>query len=461
MLKRFQQIATKIPLYYEQFKRKGNAAVLARGAVSSFILKVLGMGLAFGVQVVAARWLGAERYGNYVYVIAWMNFLVLLGKLGFDSTSVRFIAAYCGQQEWGLLRGFLNYSSRIIVVASVGAAFCLGFGAWLFRSQISTEVLYSFWIASAMLPAMTALTIQESRLLALRKVWQAQLPQVILRPLFLLIGLALLTIGVKQLNESIFMALTLAATVGSLGIITLFFKKLMPKEINLAKTQFNAKEWLRMSQAMVLVSGFTLILAQSDIVMIGSLVGSKETGLYTVAAKIAGLLIFPLVAINSILAPLVADLYTQQNRQELQRIVSLGLQCVFLSTLSITIVLTIWGKTILSSFGAEFFSGYPILLILIVGQLINAMAGPVSLLLNMTGYHNDATKVLAVSATLNIILNAILIPSYGSVGASVATVISTTLWNVAMAFIVWHRIKIVAVATPSFFLNKLINFKNK
>ncbi|NJM88012.1 MAG: oligosaccharide flippase family protein, partial [Hydrococcus sp. RU_2_2] len=143
----------------------------------------------------------------------------------------------------------------------------------------------------------------------------------------------------------------------------------MPKEINLAKTQFNAKEWLRMSQAMVLVSGFTLILAQSDIVMIGSLVGSKETGLYTVAAKIAGLLIFPLVAINSILAPLVADLYTQQNRQELQRIVSLGLQCVFLSTLSITIVLTIWGKTILSSFGAEFFSGYPILLILIVGQL--------------------------------------------------------------------------------------------
>ncbi|NJM87069.1 MAG: hypothetical protein HC847_07645, partial [Hydrococcus sp. RU_2_2] len=123
--------------------------------------------------------------------------------------------------------------------------------------------------------------------------------------------------------------------------------------------------------------------------------------------------------------------------------------------------IAIAGKPILGLFGSEFRESYFLLLIHLFGQLVNAMAGPVALLLNMTGYHNDATKVLAVSATLNIILNAILIPSYGSVGASVATVISTTLWNVAMAFIVWHRIKIVAVATPSFFLNKLINFKNK
>lgn len=454
-------MATKMPLYYQQFQRKGNAAVLARGAASSFILKILGTGLAFCVQVVAARWLGAESYGNYVYVLAWMNFLTLLGKLGFDSTSVRFIAAYCGQQEWGLLRGFLHYSSRITLVASVGAAFCLGFGAWVFRSQISTEVLYSFWIASAMLPAMTTLTLQENRLLALRKVWQAQLPQAILRPLLLLIGLALLALSIKKLDESTFMALTLAATVGSLGTIALFFKKLMPKEINVAKTQFNSKEWLRMSQAMVLVGGFALILSQSDIVMIGSLVGSKETGLYTVAARIASLLVFPLVAVNSILAPLAADLYAKQACQELQRIVTLGVQCVFLSTLSITIVLIICGKTILSSFGVEFSSSYPMLVILIAGQLVNAMAGPVGLLLSMTGYHNDAIKVLGISATLNIALNVILIPNYGAVGASVATAISTILWNVVMAFIVWYRMKIVAVAIPRFLLHKLIDFKSK
>jgi O-antigen/teichoic acid export membrane protein len=75
----------------------------------------------------------------------------------------------------------------------------------------------------------------------------------------------------------------------------------------------------------------------------------------------------------------------------------------------------------------------PALLILAGGQLINALAGSVGLLMAMTGHQVESSIVLAVSAGLNVGLNYLLIPRYGLVGAALATGISTVVWNVTLA----------------------------
>jgi O-antigen/teichoic acid export membrane protein len=188
--------------------------------------------------------------------------------------------------------------------------------------------------------------------------------------------------------------------------------------------------------------------------MIGALVGTTETGLYTAARKIAGLLIFPLMAVNSILAPMVVALYKSNSRAKLQSTVSLAVNSIFFLTAAIALVTAIAGQPILGLFGSEFRGAYFLLLIHLFGQLINAMAGPVALLLNMTGYHNDTAKILLVSTFVNIILNALLIPDYGAVGASIATAVATILWNVAMAIIVWQKMRIISIVMPKFLLPK-------
>ncbi|MDJ0715937.1 MAG: flippase [Prochloraceae cyanobacterium] len=451
-----QGVKTKIASYYKRLMGQGNVAVLMRGAGSSFTVKILGIGLGFGVQAVAARLLGVESYGNYAYVLAWTNILALLGKIGFDTVSVRFVATYYSQQEWGLLRGFLRYSSAIILISSTSVAVCLGFGAWLLRENLSRELLHTFWVASVMLPVISTLKIQESRLQALRRIFQAQFPQAVLRPLIILIGLITLTLWAENVNSSSFMSLNLVATAIALGTISFVWKKTIPGEIKLVKASYKSKEWLRIGQAMILIAGFQVVLSQSDVAMIGTFVGTKETALYAVAARIAGLLIFILIGVNSVLGPLVASLYAQKSHVELQRIVNLGVNFVFFSTLLIAIVLTLWGKIILNLFGEEFSSSYPILVILLLGQLVNAMAGPVGLLLAMTGHHEDASRILGISAIVNLILNALLIPNCGALGAAVATAISTALWNVIMSVLVWQRIKIISVAVPKFIISSRI-----
>jgi O-antigen/teichoic acid export membrane protein len=50
----------------------------------------------------------------------------------------------------------------------------------------------------------------------------------------------------------------------------------------------------------------------------------------------------------------------------------------------------------------------------------------------MTKHQNDAALILLGAVVLNILLNLILVPSFGMEGAAIATATSTAAWNLAM-----------------------------
>jgi O-antigen/teichoic acid export membrane protein len=60
----------------------------------------------------------------------------------------------------------------------------------------------------------------------------------------------------------------------------------------------------------------------------------------------------------------------------------------------------------------------------------------------MTGYQKYTFIGVAVSAILNIILNAALIPQWGAEGAAMATAISTVVWNILLVSFVQKKLNI-------------------
>ena len=86
-------------------QRKGPGAILARGAGGAFIADALGRVFAFGLQLLLARLMGVEQYGIFAYVLAWLNILVLVAKLGLDTMLVRFVPIYKIEHRWSLLYG--------------------------------------------------------------------------------------------------------------------------------------------------------------------------------------------------------------------------------------------------------------------------------------------------------------------------------------------------------------------
>ena len=86
---------------------------------------------------------------------------------------------------------------------------------------------------------------------------------------------------------------------------------------------------------------------------------------------------------------------------------------------------------ILGIFGEEFNLGSTALIILCIGQLFNAICGPVGSILQMTGRQKAFQNILFIALIINITLNILLVEKHGINGVATATAISLTFWNIA------------------------------
>ena len=136
-----------IGVLLERITGKGVGAVLVRGASAAFVVQVIGAGISLLAQIFIARVLGANSYGEYIYVITWLNILLLLGKIGFDQSTLRFVASYRGLEKWGLLRGFLRRSQQLSLLFSLATSFIAICITWLLKNQIENKLIIVFFLA--------------------------------------------------------------------------------------------------------------------------------------------------------------------------------------------------------------------------------------------------------------------------------------------------------------------------
>jgi O-antigen/teichoic acid export membrane protein len=93
-------------------------------------------------------------------------------------------------------------------------------------------------------------------------------------------------------------------------------------------------------------------------------------------------------------------------------------------------------------FGPDFVIGYQAMIILCIGQMINAGSGSVGFMLIMTGRPLANTFNSWISCLINVLLNFFLIPRYGIIGAAVAVALSISLLQLLRLLQVWIFLKL-------------------
>lgn len=395
-------------------------------------MKAVGAGLSFGSHVVLARILGAESFGVYVYALNCANIAVLLGTLGFGTASVRFVAEYISQRRWNVLREYLHYSRRVTAFLSTGIAALFGWWA-AFWWVGEPEPLWTFLVAAMAIPVLAQINVADAELRGLKQVVRAQIPSSVVIPAGLIAGVALAYAALGVQPTGVFaMGVHVAMAIAGLGLVHWFRRQAMPAlpdESDGSVLKGRRAQWWITARDMVLISGFNIILLRADTIMVGSIIDPEAAGIYSVASKIAFLLIFGLVAVNSILSPVVSDLYAKGQHRALQNSVRRGAQAAFAFAVFTTLGIFLFQDEILRMFGAEFVAGRWAMWALLGGQLANAFVGPALVLLNMTGHQRVSAWILGASAALNVGLNAILIPIFGLEGAGIATMTTIVVWN--------------------------------
>jgi O-antigen/teichoic acid export membrane protein len=164
--------------------------------------------------------------------------------------------------------------------------------------------------------------------------------------------------------------------------------------------------------------------------------------------KLAFLTSITLNATNSISMPKFAELHASGSRGELAGVMRRTTKLLFFSTIPILAVLTIAGRPILGSFGTEFEQGYVILVVLVVGQVISTISGPVGNLLQMSGFERHFLVILSIFAVVNIALNLALIPPLGILGAALASAVTLSAKNIVCVIFIYRKLGFVSIYVP-------------
>lgn len=416
---------------------------LVHGTFVSFMIQGSGAGLMFASDVLLARILGVGDYGIYATVLAWIQVLVVVSLVGSNHLLLRYVPAYIAADNWGHLRGVVSFATRSSIVISLSIVFTTVCLLYIWENSFELGLNMAIIAGIAALPFYALAAQRQAILRGLHRVASALFPEHIARPL-LLIVLLLLGFWVVKIPVSAHMALGINfLAIGTASMLGWYWqRKAMPIGMAGLQPVYSCHEWLRVAVPLFLIAGMQILITRLDIIMLGGVIGREQAGIYAAASRISDVVVFALASANSIVAPMIAGMYAKNDMQGLQKVMTSLAKGIFIFTIPLVVFIGIMGTTILGIFGPAYQAAYVPLIILVIGQMINALSGPVGFLMGMTGHQQQSLYIFSVATVLNIVLNLILIPSHGMFGAALATGITTVLWNVAMLTFVRRRLGI-------------------
>jgi len=423
-------------------------ARLVRGALGSAGIQAINRVLLLGLGIVLARGLGPDGYGIYAAAIAIMSLLMVLAEGGVPSLLMREVAAAEGQGNWGLVRGALQRGIQFVAFTATSIAGLGLLAVALLADRLDPTTVFTTWLMLLVLPVAALAKASNHGLRGLRRVLTAQALDGILRPMLVIVVVVTLFMAWPELQKpySAMGAQLIAAMIVLVFGLILLHRNL-PDMARAVNPDYKDMEWLRRAVPFTLIGGAGIINSQTDIVMLAWLANAEDVGMYRVAVQGAALVAFGLQSANAVVAPQFSRLYAQGEMARLQYLVTQSARFVLLAAIPIALALILAGATLVSwVFGHEFAAAYGPLEILTVGQLVNAGFGSVGFLLNMTGHERIAANILWKSALLNMLLNALLIPFFGMMGAALATAISLVTWNLFLYREVRYHLNISSTA---------------
>lgn len=422
---------------------KNDVEKIAKEGGISLLGNILGKGLFFVTQIVIVRLFGTEVFGLYVLGITVAKMIEIVSRFGLDFGSMRFVSIY-HKDDAARTKGIILSSMGISFIGSIVIGVLLYLSAGFISESFfcKPELKEVIRALSICIPFVSTTFVLTSATQGFHTTKYAVYIREIFQPAINISFILIFFFTSLGLRGAIF---AFAISYLSTFILSLYFLNKVYLDSIKEKTKaiFEVKNILMFSIPLMFVSILNYIPAWTDILMLGHFVSSKDISIYRVASLVPFLLTLVLNASNSIYAPLVAKLYDNGESNRLDGILKITTRWVFNITLPALIIMVFFSRFIMSLFGTEFVEqGAPILIILALAHFVNCVTGGVAYTLIMTGKQKVEFLNAVVTVITNIVLNYLLIPKYGGLGAAVATGIAYSAINLIRLFEVYYLYRI-------------------
>jgi len=406
---------------------------ILKGSLIIFIFKVLGASSLFLTYMMIPRYYGVDTFGIFNLILAILMVGTVITRLGLDIYVIRIIPTLTDDKKEISL--FLKSVLKILFTSSFFVTIAILLlsnilNTYLFKSIDAT--LYINILAFMILPyTLFNVLVEVFRGLDDIKVYSffRNLSQNGTIALLLAISI-FFSLNLDPIN--ILFATITIITFSVIFVLYIFLKK---QNINIFIKGKYKDKILKKSYPMFLTASIIFVMAYVDNFMISYYIDEYQVGIYSACISLSMMISFIPMAIGGYIAPKISLAYAKKNKTEVKNIFKNSFKLIIVTTIPIYLTIIYFSNFFLELFGDEFTVATTTLFIVSIGFLSESLCGPVGFILNMTDNQHIFMKVLFVSLIINIIVNALLIPTYGINGAAIALSLSMLFWTISSLII--------------------------
>lgn len=265
----------------------------------------------------------------------------------------------------------------------------------------------------------------------------------IIRPASLLVFAIVAVVIGSSLNGVVFA--DLLSMIFTFGIMAVYFIKRPPikrETKQKRKIQFSdtTRQLIRYSFPLLITATLLNLMSWIDTIMLGYFKSAEVVGIYNAVYPLVGFLSLVIASMGYVYVPVTSKLWGQNNTAPLGSIYSVMTKWCFLLTFPLFALIFVYPEYFITKlYGAQYVGGATALRILAMGFIANSYFGFNYHTLLASGDSDFLMKCSVASAGINAVINFLLIPEYGMIGAAIGTAISYSTIEVSMTLRAWRK----------------------
>lgn len=401
--------------------------------IKLFIIRGVGAFSVLGLTIYVTNNMPLESSGIFMYFITMLMMLGIVISFGSGDYIIRLTSSKFKEEP----KKVNETISSILLVMSCSSAFFMLLGLfnegvvydWLLGSSYKEYAV--FFIVCALLQGI--IIVLSSFLIGIGENNISCTIQSIIVPFLFVVSCELFEI--KELYLALVCYLTSQAFTVFIAVVTVYGYNV----------RFRLKWTLSKQQVYAIYLFFSVVVVQqitqwSGQIIVARELSSSDLAYFSIAQRTSMITTFILITMNLVYARHFSKLFYNKSYLELEKLSQFVTKLMTVVSLPFVLLIMAFPESILAIFGEEYSEAKTMLLILVTGQVINILTGPVGYLLNMTGYEKDMRNICLICSIYTILVTLILVDVYGAIGASISTASAVALQSILSLIYVKKRL---------------------
>ena len=384
---------------------------LKKNFVMNVILQISGMIFPLISYPYVSRVLGPSGIGTVSFAYSVVSYFSMMAQLGIPTYGIRACAQVRDNKEelTRTAQELLIINLVMSAIAYAGLFLCVAFIPRLHQEPLLYLVMSSFIILTSLGMEWLFQALEQYTYITVRSC------------IFKLIAMAAMFVLVRSSSDYLaYGFLYIFATCAS-NLFNVFYAR---HYISLRPVgHYRMKRHLRSVGIFFAMSCATTIYTQMDRTMLGFLSGDAEVGLYNTASSIKQVLVSVVTSLGTVLLPRVSYYLAQKDSDGFRRVTGKALNFALDLSFPILVFFLLFAReSVFVLSGPEYAGSILPLQIIVPTVLFIGLSNLLGLeILVPMGQEKKVLYSEILGAVVNLVLNALLIPGFGSCGAAVGT----------------------------------------